>query len=127
MSKDYSSLFISDKVKTFFKLGKEYDGIIVGIKKELPAKVMFDAMLAERKLKELSKQKDNEKKQIGINNVMQSLYQLSIEYLKSVFDEENNRVIPDEIIKQLGLEEAISHFRNIRNYQSASVEERIKK
>lgn len=127
MSKDYSKLFISDKVKTWFKLGEEYDNMTVGLKKELPAKVLFDATLSEKKLRELSKGKDSTKKQDAINSVMSQLYSMARSYLESVLDQDNIRVITNDVLDQLGLEETIQHFRKIRDYQSKSVEEKIKK
>lgn len=127
MSKDYSSLFINDEVKTWFKLGKEYDEITVGLKRELPAKVLFDATLAQKKLKELSKGKDSDKKQDAVNSTMKQLYTMSRAYLENILDQDNSRFIYDEVLDQLGLEETIKHFTKIRDYQSKSVEANIKK
>lgn len=127
MSNDYSKLFINDKVKTWFNLGKEYDNMTVGLKKELPAKILFDATLAQKKLKELSKGKDNDKKQDAINSTMKQLYSMARTYLENVLDQDNIRVITNDVLDQLGIEETIEHFRKIRDYQSKSVEASIKK
>lgn len=128
MSKDYSSLFVSNEVKDFFFLSEKYNKLEVAFKKELPAKYMLGFYAKQKEVKKLESIKNKEKREAKTTELELAIYDLARKCLENLVDKDLNRVLTDDILdNQLSPAETIKHFQNIMEDKREAVKEEIKK
>ena len=128
MSNDYSSLFVSDEVKTWFFLSDKYNTIEVGFKKELPAKYMLDFFSKQKESKRLSSIKNEEKRAEKSLEIELAIYKTARKCLENLVDKELNRVISDDVLdNQISTERTIEIFHEVMIAKQEALKEEIKK
>lgn len=128
MSKDYSSLFVSNEVKTWFTLSKKYKNLEVGFKKELSAKYMLGFYTKQKESKAIASIKNKEKREEKTMELELVIYDLARKCLENLVDKDNNRVLTDDILdNELSPAETIKHFENIMKDRNEALKEEIKK
>lgn len=128
MSKDYSSLFVSNEVKNWFILRDKYKNLEVGFKKELPAKYMLGFFKKQKEANSLNSIKNKEKREIKTAELELVLYDLARRCLENLVDKDMNRVLTDDILdNKLSTSETVEHFQNIMTDKQEALKEEIKK
>lgn len=128
MSKDYSSLFVSDEVKTWFFLSEKYKKMEVGFKKELPAKYMLEYYQAQKDARNIDKIKNKEKRDEKYLDIEVKIYDLARKCLENLVDRDMNRVLTDDTLdNKISTAETVEHFQNIMECRREALKEEIKK
>ena len=128
MSKDYSSLFVSDEVKSWFFLSEKYENMEVGFKKELPAKYMLEYYQVQKDARNIDKIKNKEKREEKYLEIEVKIYELARKCLENLVDKDMNRVLTDDTLdNEISTAETIEHFQNIMECKREALKEEIKK